>query len=61
MKNLNLDSFIRDMPLRAHNKLAGFLDPGGLWERFAVKIPKNLTDINNLQAEGIVQHQEPTF
>ena len=34
------DTYIRQLPFSAVQKLQSFLDPGNLWEKFAVNIPK---------------------
>jgi hypothetical protein len=44
---LTLDTYLRQLPIRAYNKLSCLLDPGGLWERLALVIPQKLTELDN--------------
>ncbi|KAL8612356.1 hypothetical protein ACOMHN_020175 [Nucella lapillus] len=58
---VTLKSFIRRMPHRAFVKLSSLLDPGGLWETMAAKIPLRLEDVDRLDddsAEKRYTHQQ---
>ncbi|KAK7090371.1 interleukin-1 receptor-associated kinase 4-like [Littorina saxatilis] len=55
---LTLDTFIRHLPHRAYVKLSSLLDPGGLWENLAAKIPLNMEDIDDNDAQPRYTHQQ---
>ena len=46
-KSINLNSYIRHLPISAYKMLESLLDPGDMWEQFMENIPQYLDDPNS--------------